>query len=278
MPPKPLLPPPMPYTADTMLGAAPYVPVSAYSAARPADFDAGSSMTAKPGGTATGRPPVVPKWVRGDPAKETRPERRESGARNAQLVQKANKDRTRYDFVLYGDSITNNLVAVKFKDAWAKSFGDLKHAAALGVGGNTVEELSWRVAVGKEKFEVAPRCVAILVGINNIKRVFTDPVERLDTFLLPWMRATWPTTKIVLLNMLPNADKDVRPFNERYRLVASKHGATYATCGADIDPRNKVDMPDGTHPSAAGYAKILPCLRRVFDELTINKMPSVDPK
>lgn len=233
---------PQPQKAQSTLGSAPYAPASH-----------------------TLSPPPVPKWVRGDPAKESRKERRDSGARNARLVKRANETNTQYDFVLYGDSITNNLVD-KFKSSWTKNFGDMKNAAALGIGGNTVEELSWRLALGKEKFEVAPRCVAVLVGINNIKRVFSDPVEKLDSFLLPWMRATWPSTKIVLLGMLPNASKDVRPFNAKYEQLASKHGATYSSCGSDIDPRS-TDMPDGTHPSAAGYAKALPCLRRVVDTL-----------
>lgn len=201
--------------------------------------------------------PSVPSWVRGDPSKEIA-KRQKAGARNAEVVKAANRTGVRYDFVMYGDSITQN-VADKYGAIWKQYFGGLV-SAALGVGGNTVEELSWRVARGPEKFSKAPKVVALLIGINNLNYTSTDPSQRLDEFLLPWMRATWPESTIMLLGMLPNSRSDVRPFNSRYSSVAKKHGVVFLDCGGDLDPKNPRHFTDGTHPAADGYRRIFGCL------------------
>lgn len=212
------------------------------------------------------RAPAVPAWVRGDPFKETSESRRAAAARNAKIVEAANRAKIRYDFVLYGDSITQ-YVGDKYMDVWNKHFGHLR-AAPLGIGGNTVEELSYRVALGRERFATGPRVVGILIGINNVnhgRAGSKDPSEKLDQFLLPYLRATWPDSRILLLGMLPCVRADVRPYNAKYRRIAEKHGAQYLACGADLDPADRRYFPDGTHPSAEGYHKVYPCVRRAVD-------------
>lgn len=207
------------------------------------------------------KPPAPPSWVKGDPALEKKADRRAAGARNAKLVTEANKSKTRYDFVLYGDSITQ-FVADKNMDIWNKYFGGMK-SAPLGVSGNTVEEVSWRVALGKERFAVSPKCVAILIGINNLKwsKTAPDPAEKLDAFLLPYMRAVWPDSKILLLGVLPNKFVDVNPTNAKYKKIAEKHGVQYVSCGSDMVPTNTKDFKDGTHPAPDGYHKLYSCLK-----------------
>lgn len=205
-------------------------------------------------------PPTPPSWVKGDPALERRPDRRAAGARHAKLVAEANKTKTRYDFVLFGDSITQ-MVADKNMDIWNKYFGSLK-SAPMGVSGNTVEELSWRVSLGKERFAVSPKCVALLIGINNVKNPgVPEPSEKLDTFLLPYMRAVWPDSKIILLGLLPNKFVDVGPTNARYKKIAEKHGVQYSLCGTDMVPTSTKDFKDGTHPATHGYHKFYSCLK-----------------
>ena len=234
------------------------------------------AATAQPGATprpgATPQPatrapprkaPAVPAWVRGDPFKEKSTSRRAAAARNAKIVESANATGTRYDFVLYGDSITQ-YVGDKHMDVWKKYFGHLV-AAPLGIGGNTVEELSYRVALGREGFAVGPRVVGILIGINNINHAKNDPSEKLDQFLLPHLRATWPDSRVLLLGILPSTRAEVKPYNAKYKRIAEKHGAQYVSCGATLDPADTRFFPDGTHPSAAGYHAVYPCLRRAVD-------------
>lgn len=206
--------------------------------------------------------PPVPDWVKGDPLKSSSAKRIKAATRNAQVVADANRAKTRYDFVLYGDSITQ-FVADKYMDIWKQYFGHLK-SAPLGIGGNTVEELSWRLVRGKERFDRPPRVVGILIGINNLKWAKNDPAEKLD-FLLPWLRATWPDTKVILLNVLPNATVKVGPTNAKYKRLAEKYGVQFATCGADINPTDTSQLKDGTHPAPAGYHKVYSCLRPLVD-------------
>lgn len=214
-----------------------------------------------------GTVPPTPSWVRGDPAKEKKASRRAAGARNLKLVKEANSKGTRYDFVLYGDSITQ-FIADDYMDLWKKHFGDLK-AAPLGVGGNTVEELSWRLVRGGEKFDKGPKVVGVLIGINNLKSEHDDPTPRLDEFLIPWLRNTWPGSKIILFDMLPNKDVDVRPYNLKYRQMAMKHGSAVSSisCGAGLDPNNPKHLKDGTHPAKDGYETIFRCMRVAVDAM-----------
>ena len=209
--------------------------------------------------------PRPPSWVRGDPFLDKREKVVAAAKRNAKIVEQANKAGARYDFVLYGDSITQ-YVGDQYMDVWKQHFGHLGRSAPLGVGGNTVEELSFRLTKGREKFAVGPRVVAVLIGVNNLRSSKNDPAPLLDEFLVPYIRAIWPDTTLLLLGILPVESHDVRPYNAKYKQIAQKHGAVYLSCGDIIDPRNKRDMPDGVHPSPSGYNKFYPCLRRAVDE------------
>lgn len=50
-----------------------------------------------------------------------------------------------------------------YPNLWKQYWGDLE-AAPLGVGGNTVEELTWRLALGGERFALPPRVAAVWIG------------------------------------------------------------------------------------------------------------------
>ena len=78
---------------------------------------------------------------------------------NTRLVAAANASATTYDLAMYGDSLTAFLKLQPENAAvWDKYFGTAKNwtAARLGVGGSTVEELTWRLMAGGEKFAVDP--------------------------------------------------------------------------------------------------------------------------
>lgn len=206
----------------------------------------------------------IPAWVQGDPARESKSKNRAAGQRNAQFVARANAAGTRMDFVLYGDSITRNMVD-KSPTVWSQYFGGLR-AAPLGVGGNTVEELSWRVSRGKEVFRVPPRAVGVLIGYNNLKfGAGREPARRLDEFLLPWLKQVYPGAKVLLLALLPAKEHNTAVTNAAYRALAAKHGVTFVECGADINPNDTRDLEDGTHPAPGGYHKLFKCLRPAVD-------------
>jgi lysophospholipase L1-like esterase len=233
-----------------------YTPIPHRSAAIPA-----TNVSSRPAAVA----PRIPSWVRGDPFLDKREKVVNAAKRNASIVEQANKSGARYDFVLYGDSITQR-VGDKYMDVWKEHFGHLGRSAPLGVGGNTVEELSFRLSKGREKFAIGPRVVAVLIGVNNLRSAENDPAPLLGEFLVPYIRAVWPDTTLLLLGILPVESHDVRPYNAKYEQIARKHGAVYLSCGDDIDPRNKRDMPDGVHPGPSGYKKLFSCLRRAVDK------------
>jgi len=186
---------------------------------------------------------------------------REPYTRNTSLVKQANKAGTRYDVVQYGDSITANL-ATKFTREWKEFAGGWK-AAPLGIGGTSVQELTWRLMAGGEKFAKDPKVVILLIGIINLKYPQNgDPTEPLD-YLLTWMRAAMPSSKILLLNILPNDKADVAGTNKKYERLAAKHGIKFSTCGSDLNPRDTKHFVDGTHPASDGYRRLFKCLKPV---------------
>lgn len=211
-------------------------------------------LAAALGLAAAARTPPLPSWVRMAPLKGRALKEYKS---NVALVKRAGG--TRYDVVMYGDSIT--AFHAKSPEVWNDSFRSVR-AAPMGVGGSTVEELMWRLAKGGETFEKDPRVIIVLCGINNLKwsRSSPSPVAKMD-FLLAWMSARSPRSALILLNLMPNKAVDVRPTNADYRGLASKYGATFSSCGSDIDARDRKLMPDGTHLSAEGHRRVLACLK-----------------
>jgi len=204
------------------------------------------------------RIPKPPVWVQGDPEKSPVLVRRLAGERNASIVQGANLKKEKYDFVLYGDSITM-IAADKHMDVWNKYFGQKgMKSAPLGIGGDTVQKLSWRIALGKERFTIPPKVVGLLIGINNQGVDNTDPAAKLYQFLLPYLKAVYPTTKFILIGLLPNnlgavRDKNRVKANANYKLLAKKFGLQYVDISKGLVPSDKTQFFDGTHPTGAGY-------------------------
>jgi lysophospholipase L1-like esterase len=202
--------------------------------------------------------PKAPAWVQGDPEKSPVFFRRRAGARNAAIAQTASSKKIKYDFVLYGDSITM-IAADKHMDVWNKYFGQNgMKSAPLGVGGDTVQNLSWRVALGKERFAVPPKVVGLLIGINNLGKDNTDPVVFMDTFLLPYLKAVYPTSKFILIGLLPNTvggnKNELRMIaNRKYWALSKKYGMQYADISKGLVPTDKNQFFDGIHPTAGGY-------------------------
>ena len=198
--------------------------------------------------------PPVPAWAQTDLSLSIR------AAAHARNVAAAARD-VRYDFALYGDSITSRInESADCTSVFRRHFG--QNAVAMGVGGDKVEDLAWRLMKGGEKPRRDPRTVAVMIGVNNMN-TGSDPVPRLDV-VLAWMRAAMPASSFVLCAILPNKYSAARvpASNERYRALAAKHGCAFALCGQDIAPGDRGLLVDGIHPTAAGYDRVFACLRQ----------------
>lgn len=184
----------------------------------------------------------------------------------AKVVRDANSENKKFDVVMWGDSITEFLRS-EHVNVWNTYFGNIQ-SALLGVVGTSVEELTWRM-MDKEKLNNAPRCIVILNGIINLKfgrDGRENPAEHMD-FLIGWIRAAMPSTKVVLMAVLPNASVSVSASNARYKDIAQKHGITFAECGLDLNPNDKNHFRDGTHPASSGYDRMLRCLKPIVHNL-----------
>lgn len=106
------------------------------------------------------------------------------------------------------------------------------------------------------------------IGINDLQngRNEEQAAERLD-WLLTWLGTTWPSADVVLQALLPTALLDVQPANEEWAAQAAAHGATFVTCGAELDPSDPAQFVDDVHPSEEGYRAFLPCLADAAREL-----------
>ena len=197
--------------------------------------------------------PNPPSWVKGDPQKNSNANSRASGKWNADIVRDANRSNKKFDFVLYGDSITAFIKSKGHLPVFERYFG--KSAVPLGVGGDTVQELSWRL-VNTEKLKNPPKVVAVLIGVNNIKSGKENPVPYMDAFLLPYLKSIYPTSKIILIGLLPNTTKtdiSTKDVNREYKRLADKYGIKYVDISGGLSAGNTKDFYDGLHPADRGY-------------------------
>lgn len=203
-------------------------------------------------------PGEVPGWV-------ILEEQREDPLADIELnlidVSRMNEEGQQYDLIQYGDSLTAAMRDNR-DEVWDELLppGEVL-ATPLGMGGSTVEELAYRILYGGEAPTLPPRVVVLLIGYNNARYApATDPAEMID-WLLQWFAHNWPTTRLALSALLPNAYIDPTGVSARYRGVAARRGVLFFDCGAGLDPNSTTQFLDGTHLSPEGERVWLTCMR-----------------
>jgi len=81
------------------------------------------------------------------------------------------------------------------------------------------------------------------------------------------LQATYPDTKLLLINVLPRVRPPVKDANRRLAALARRHRVAWSTCGADINPFNKSMLFDGIHPTGRAQTKLLRCLAPLVAQL-----------
>src|SRR6516162_10263289 len=100
------------------------------------------------------------------------------------------------DLLFVGDSITegwgNNAV-------WQKTYAPLK-AANIGIGGDTTENVLWRLENGEVE-GISPKVAVLLIGTNNfgLEGHAPDAVAKGVAAVVQALRKKLPSTKIILL-------------------------------------------------------------------------------
>lgn len=182
---------------------------------------------------------------------------------NQQIMSQINASGRRLDVVMYGDSITH------FHQASPQTFQTHMgrwNARAFGVPASTVEQLMWRIASGNERPRLSPRVFVSAIGVVNCMKG-SFPAQRYEEFVR-WVRRAYPSTKIVLLAILPTTKAPgVAAANRMVRQVASQTGSTFVECGQTMDPRDPRLFSDELHLTAAGHDVVLSCLSKVVARL-----------
>ena len=165
------------------------------------------------------------------------------------------------DLLFVGDSITegwgNNAV-------WQKTYGPL-NAANFGIGGDTTEDVLWRLENG-EVDGIAPKVAVVLIGTNNfgLEGHTPDAVVKGVTAVVQTLRKKLPATKILLLAIFPRDEKPTADIRKRIKTVNEqivKLDDRKTVRFLDIGPKlsnpdgslSKEVMPDFLHLSEKGY-------------------------
>jgi lysophospholipase L1-like esterase len=177
--------------------------------------------------------------------------------------------------VLIGDSITHFWGGEPLSrqangpNAWRRVFGELS-VLNLGFGWDRTQNVLWRLRQGE--FEgLAPPWVVLEIGTNNLTatehaRANTpEEVAAGIDAICEAIHERSPSTRIVLMAILPRGARPDDPLREPIRrtnrLLAARYAqdskVTYLDIGAMFLAKDgtlpAALMPDGTHPSDAGY-------------------------
>lgn len=163
------------------------------------------------------------------------------------------------DLVFLGDSITeqwrNNAV-------WQKYYAP-HNAVNFGIGGDLTQNVLWRVANG-EADGIKPKALVLLIGTNNTGQNTPEETARGITAIVQALRKKLPSTKILLLGVLPRGvdaktplRDNIASINERIKKLDDGRMIRYLDIGpklVDKDGRLPPEVsPDALHLSEKGY-------------------------
>jgi lysophospholipase L1-like esterase len=202
------------------------------------------------------------------------------------LLEKAKKGRIDAYFV--GDSITRRWGTSDeqykaFLANWRQNFFGW-HAADFGWGGDTTQNILWRLENG-ELDGVNPRVIVVMAGTNNVGKLSPQGSEdpRIADLtggikaILDLCRRKAPGATIVLMGITPRNDNmAVMPIiskvNEHIAHFADGKKIRYLNINdklADKDGRlfEGMTVPDGLHLDVKGYQVWADALKPIFTEL-----------
>jgi lysophospholipase L1-like esterase len=206
-----------------------------------------------------------------------------SRAAHEQLLAKAKAGRI--DVYFTGDSITRRWGATDYPDFlanWNANFHGW-NAADFGWGGDTVQNVLWRLTQG-ELDKVNPKVIVVMAGTNNIGsripagREGAKADEIVDGLraVLDTCREKAPDAVVILMGITPRNDNPgakavIGQVNERLAKLADGKKVRYLDINdklADTDGKLRAGMsPDGLHLSVKGYQVWADTLKPVLTEL-----------
>ncbi len=187
--------------------------------------------------------------------------------------------------VFLGDSITHAWAwkaDVQYpggREVWDTELAEFK-PFNLGVSGDTVPNLLWRVTEGKQLDGYQARVLVLMISVNDLLRSKCKPekaviISNTLELLLQTLRQKQPQAKIMLLSVLPFASErnQVRTYvNERGQKFCENNDMLYFDLSpVFLDAQGKlINMRDGLHPSPPAYKlmadQLIPKLRELLQE------------
>jgi lysophospholipase L1-like esterase len=208
--------------------------------------------------------------------------------RNSQVAHEqllAKRTAGRIDAYFLGDSITRRWGALDYPELlahWRRRFFGW-NAANFGWGGDTTQNILWRLANG-ELDDVRPKVVVVLAGTNNVSTADATSVDaaaaeiaRGITGIVTQVRARAPRATIVLTAVFPRSDNPalmpvIDRINRTLQAVADGRTVRLLNINAALVDGNGRLRPgmmnaDGLHPALPTYEIWADALQPIFLEL-----------
>ena len=210
------------------------------------------------------------------------------------------------DVVLLGDSILEHFRGTKalgklalpelrqvFEAHFVKSHGATLEGEALGTGGDSTTELLWHWTHQLLPTTLQPRALVLLIGTNDLGLLQCSKTHVLAAILnlATLIKTEKPQSTLILHGLLPrnefykDQNFDLGPRWEQIQWI-NQHLQRYAVLQDDwyyientdifVRPENSTMMykkylPDGLHPSLAGYQRWAPRLVQQIEEILAVK-------
>lgn len=165
------------------------------------------------------------------------------------------------DVIFLGDSITENFTT-RGSDVWNAAIAPLGSVVDFGIGGDRTQFVLWRAQHG-ELTGSGARVVVLLIGTNNLATATPENIARGVAAIIDTIHAELPDAVVILNALLPRSDLGdaARPkladVNARLAALADGSRVRFLDAGPGfVDAAGALKpglLPDGLHPSAAGY-------------------------
>lgn len=205
-------------------------------------------------------------------------------ARHESIVQRHKTVKPEY--VVIGDSITHRWggdptdADRKMGRPGAAYWDDLfqGHTSTnMGFGFDYVDNAYYRVQKG-ELDGTSPRVIVLLIGTNNLghrKDTAEQCAANVEAFV-QLLRTKCPSSKILILGILPRKEEQLAPFISKTNALVSKLQNNKNIFFRDLTPAftapgSNLASPalfsDTVHPNAAGYAKLTEQLKPILKQI-----------
>ncbi|MBX9624792.1 MAG: GDSL family lipase [Gemmataceae bacterium] len=177
-----------------------------------------------------------------------------------------------------GDSITQGWDG-EGKAVWKTEYAP-KNAANFGIGGDTTQNVLWRITTGGELAGLKPKAVVVMIGTNNfgLRNDTPEDVAKGVEAVVKAVREKLPESKVLLLGLFPRDAKPdtdfrkrIKATNERIAKLADGKMVVFRDIGDKfLDKAGNLPadiMPDALHLSPKGYGLWADAIRADLDAL-----------